>query len=242
MSVRPAERVMLLIAALLTAAGHASAQGGAVTAAPGVAASTAQPAAGAASSQPAGQSSSMQGQSGISSGNPAVAATIADIAARARAVKEASPAQGAPTGPLPGQMPGVSPYPQMGMGPMGMPPLPGGTVREPGEPRLMSIAGRPGQERVEITFNGTIYNVSMRHPMLGTTGWRLSAVNVRDGSVRIDNTEQKKPPKGKATAGREASGYVISFSRRDPEFGSTQSAGSSTSNVPNVAGMPGAYR
>lgn len=239
MYARPAERVLLLIAALLTAAGNAGAQGGAATASPVAVAATGQAAGRAAGIAPAGQSPSAQGQSGISNGNSATAATIADIAARARAVKEAGQTQGAPAGPLPGQLQGMAPYPQMGPG--SMPPLPGASVREPGEPRLLSIAGRPGQERVEITFNGTIYNVSMRYPMLGTTGWRLTAVNVRDGSVRIDN-EQKKAPKGKATAGREASGYVISFSRRDPEFESSQSTGPSNPNLPNVTGMPGVYR
>lgn len=239
MYARPAERVLLLIAALLTAAGHAGAQGGAPTASP-VAVATGQAGDGAAGTAPAGQGPSGQAQPGINNGNPATAATIADIAARARAVKEAGQTQGAPAGPLPGQLQGMAPYPQIGPG--SMPPLPGASVREPGEPRLLSIAGRPGQERVEITFNGTIYNVSMRYPMLGTTGWRLTAVNVRDGSVRIDNTEQKKAAKGKATAGREASGYVISFSRRDPEFESSQSTGPSNPNLPNVPGMPGVYR
>ena len=239
MFARPAERVLLLFVTLATAAGHALAQGGAPAAAPVAGAATGQSAGGVAAVAAAGQGSSVQGQPGISNGNPATAATIADIAARARAAKEASQSQGAQTGPLPGQVPGMPPYPQMGPGGM---PLPSAAVREPGEPRLLSIAGRPGQERVEITFNGTIYNVSMRYPMLGTTGWRMTAVNVRDGSVRIDNTEQKKVAKGKATAGREASGYVISFSRRDPEFESTQSTGPSTSNAPPIAGMPGAYR
>lgn len=230
MYAKPAERVLLFVAALLTAAGPAIAQAGAPIG---------QSAGGAAGTAPAGPRLSMAGQPGISDGNPATAATISNIAARARAAKEASPPQGAPTGPLPGQVPGMPPYPGMGTGGM---PLPGGAVREPGEPRLMSIAGRPGQERVEITFNGTIYNVSMRYPMLGTTGWRLTAVNVRDASVRIDNTEQKKGLKGKAAAGREASGYVISFSRRDPDFESPQSAGPNSPNAPHVAGMPGAYR
>lgn len=237
MFARPAERVLLLLVALVTATGHALAQGGA--AAPVAGAATGQTSGGVASAAAAGQGPSVQGQPGISNGNPATAATIADIAARARAAKEASQSQGAPAGPLPGQVPGMPPYPQMGPGGM---PLPSAAVRKPGEPRLLSIAGRPGQERVEITFNGTIYNVSMRYPMLGTTGWRMTAVNVRDGSVRIDNTEQKKAAKGKATGAREASGYVISFSRRDPEFESTQSTGPSTLNSPPIAGMPGAYR
>lgn len=97
-------------------------------------------------------------------------------------------------------------------------------AKEPAEPRLVSIVGAVGRERVEISYDGVIYTVSRTSPRLGGTGWNLVDVDSAGSSVRIERSEDKASAP-KKTAKRDVvatpKGLTVGFSRKEADLSNT---------------------
>jgi hypothetical protein len=140
-------------------------------------------------------------KAGLPAADPVAAATVRDLAAKARAGRAAAePGSAAAAGGASVLAQPVSPAA----------PIPLAAQRAAKtdfDPRLVSIVGGRGRERVELALDGVVYTVSMLYPALGTTGWRLTSVNADNASVRIAKHSEKAS----------SPAMVIGFSRREPD-------------------------